>query len=65
MTAGDPALRATRTTWPLRVGCGILATPERGGAHLGDAEHPAFPDVCLKGSALAKRSVLTAVCSIL
>src|SRR5712671_6013535 len=57
MTALDPALCATRTTCPYcGVGCGILATPEAGGAAIsGDPEHPAnFGRLCSKGSALGE-----------
>src|SRR5712672_123078 len=58
MTAVDPALGATRTTCPYcGVGCGVLATPERGGGATisGDPEHPAnFGRLCSKGSALGE-----------
>src|SRR5712672_2580235 len=58
MTAVDPALRATRTTCPYcGVGCGVLATPDSGGAAAisGDPEHPAnFGRLCSKGSALGE-----------
>jgi assimilatory nitrate reductase catalytic subunit len=58
MTIIDPALRATRTTCPYcGVGCGVLATPDGGGAAAiaGDPEHPAnFGRLCSKGSALGE-----------
>jgi assimilatory nitrate reductase catalytic subunit len=58
MTAVDPTLRATRTTCPYcGVGCGVLATPDSGGAAAisGDPEHPAnFGRLCSKGSALGE-----------
>src|SRR3979490_2666729 len=58
MTAVDPALGATRTPCPYcGVGCGVLATPERGGGATisGDPEHPAnFGRLCSKGSALGE-----------
>src|SRR3982075_4637934 len=63
MTAVDPALGATRTTCPYcGVGCGVLATPERGGGRAisGDPEHPAnFGRLCSKGSALGETLGLT------
>jgi assimilatory nitrate reductase catalytic subunit len=56
MTVLDPALKATRTTCPYcGVGCGVLATPNGGGAAAiaGDPDHPAnFGRLCSKGSAL-------------
>jgi assimilatory nitrate reductase catalytic subunit len=58
MTAIDPTLRTTRTTCPYcGVGCGVLATPDGGGAAAiaGDPEHPAnFGRLCSKGSALGE-----------
>jgi assimilatory nitrate reductase catalytic subunit len=57
MTATGPTLRTTRTTCPYcGVGCGVLATPDGGGAAIsGDPEHPAnFGRLCSKGSALGE-----------
>src|SRR4030081_2182726 len=58
MTAVDPTLRATRTTCPYcGVGCGVLGTPDSGGAAAisGDPEHPAnLGKLCSKGSALGE-----------
>jgi assimilatory nitrate reductase catalytic subunit len=62
MTVIDPTLRATRTTCPYcGVGCGVLATPDGGGAAIaGDPEHPAnFGRLCSKGSALGETLGLT------
>src|SRR5580692_6943723 len=57
MTAIDATLQTTRTTCPYcGVGCGVLATPNGGGASIsGDPAHPAnFGRLCSKGSALGE-----------